>query len=156
MQVPLTSYQANSPIAYTTPGNAGEYTYFIQCRNTTKSYINVVSDAINVSVSYLICSTVTDIPSSECNALMNIYDNNDGANWTNDTNWGTSTTVCNNNNNGWYGVTCTNNSVISIYLSFNNLTGTATFDGSSLPNLNSLDLSSNQLTSFDGTGLTNL
>jgi hypothetical protein len=103
-----------------------------------------------------ICTQVTDISLAECVALVDIYNNNNGTNWTNNTGWGTSTTVCDNLGNGWYGVTCTNNSVISLLFSANNLTGTATFNGSNLPNLNYLDLSSNQLTSFDATGLTNI
>ncbi|MEI6711146.1 MAG: hypothetical protein WCK88_02705 [bacterium] len=54
------------------------------------------------------CDTV-DIPAAECEALLNIYDNSGGDNWTDKTGWGTLTTVCDHGfytGHSWYGVRC--------------------------------------------------
>lgn len=113
-QAPLTAYQASSPISYTSPSAAGVYSYYVQCRNTTHPTANTISNTITVNV--FSCSAVTDVPVAECQALMSIYDNTGGANWTNKTGWGTSLNVC-----SWYGITCSGGHVISIALDANNL-----------------------------------
>lgn len=34
-----------------------------------------------------LCANVTDISVNECKALINLYNNTDGDNWNNNTNW---------------------------------------------------------------------
>ncbi|MEI6118215.1 MAG: hypothetical protein WCP92_03020 [bacterium] len=50
------------------------------------------------------CDTVTDIPKSECQALVNFYNATNGSGWTHSDGWLQSTTVC--GDTGWYGVSC--------------------------------------------------
>lgn len=40
------------------------------------------------------CATVTDVPTQECDALVDVYNDTNGDNWTNKTGWGVSTSVC--------------------------------------------------------------
>ena len=67
------------------------------------------------------CSAVTQIPQSECQALVDLYDATDGDNWTDNTNWKQTTTPCD-----WAGVTCFVHHVTELYLGSNNLNGTLT------------------------------
>ena len=62
--------------------------------------------------------TPTDIPLAETNALKLLYDLTDGANWTNNTNWGLTETA-----NDWFGVTVSGGDVTEIKLFSNNLIG---------------------------------
>ncbi len=65
---------------------------------------------------------LTDIPLVERNALIDLYNNTDGDNWSNNTNWlGEPGTECD-----WYGVSCDTeeNHVTIINLAYNNLAGT--------------------------------
>lgn len=87
------------------------------------------------------CTTITDIPPSECDALLALYVNTDGANWTNKTNWFVTTTA-----DDWYGVTVTSGHVTILNLSFNNLNGTIPTDLGNLANLIELYLHYNNLT----------
>jgi len=96
-----------------------------------------------------ICSGVTEIPESECVALLNIY---------NDTNWDS----WNNTGNRWntgsiesrYWVSCASGHVSQIYLWMNNLSGV--IDLSSLSELTSLNLYNNNLSSIDLSSLSEL
>jgi len=72
------------------------------------------------------CANVTEIPSSECQSLLDLYNSTGGVNWTNKTGWNENNTPC-----SWFGVTCSAGHVKTIELLGNNLKG-------SLPNLNSL------------------
>ncbi len=72
----------------------------------------------------LSASTVVmaQVPATERTALVNLYNNTNGSNWNDSTNWlGSAGTECT-----WSGVTCddTNSNVIGISLSNNNLVGT--------------------------------
>ena len=87
------------------------------------------------------------VPQSERDALMALYNNLDGANWTDNTNWNTAAPV-----EDWFGVTvdCPNNTVTEINLTQsqfvgNNLTGILPAKIKDLTNLNVLDLSHNQI-----------
>jgi len=86
------------------------------------------------------CSTVSEIPQAECEALTTLYNSTDGPNWTNDNDWLVTTTPCN-----WYGVTCYLGHVIQIDLTSNQLNGSIPPDLQNLPNLVYLYLRSNQL-----------
>ena len=63
---------------------------------------------------------VTDIPQSEKDALLALYNSTNGNSWTNKTGWDFSTPVT----SAWYGVTVTAGHVTAINLSNNNLIGT--------------------------------
>ena len=80
-------------------------------------------------------------PEQRC--LMEIYNNTNGNNWLNNTNWGTSEPL-----SEWYGViTNENGNVISVNLDGNNLNGNSCFiDISCLHFLETIDLSNNILT----------
>ncbi|MEI7562184.1 MAG: hypothetical protein WCJ39_00185 [bacterium] len=65
------------------------------------------------------CTTVTDISETECNALVDLYMATDGDNWTSTGGWLTNTTVCGQ----WNGVSCVNNIVDGLNLTFHNLSG---------------------------------
>jgi len=86
------------------------------------------------------CSNVSEIPQTECQELVNLYNNNNGANWTNKTGWLTTNTPC-----SWYGITCSGGHVTKISLIFNHLTGSIP-NFSNLPNLQILYLIGNLLT----------
>lgn len=97
------------------------------------------------------CNSQTDIPSSECETLVELYQSTDGANWTDNSNW-LDDSPC-----AWFGVECVNGSVYTLYLASNGLSGTVS-DLSSLSKLFRLNLDFNQLTGSlpDLSGLTDL
>lgn len=47
------------------------------------------------------CNTVLEIPISEFEALVTLYNSTDGESWSNNDNWLMSSTPC-----GWYGIDC--------------------------------------------------
>ncbi|USN57192.1 MAG: hypothetical protein H6766_01670 [Candidatus Peribacteria bacterium] len=75
--------------------------------------------------STLDCSTATNInvPVAECQALLDLYDSTDGANWYTNTNWDTDSDIC-----GWYGLSCDYGDIVphvnQVSLGYNNLIGT--------------------------------
>ncbi len=76
-------------------------------------------------------------------ALIDLYNSTNGQNWTNKTNWlGAPGSECT-----WYGVGCDGNGqVVSLYLQYNNLSGTIPSSITNLSNLQLLYLHGNQLT----------
>jgi len=84
-------------------------------------------------------SLQNEIPQAECEALVALYDQTGGPEWTNRTGWRTTSTLCD-----WYGVTCSGGQVVAISLSDNQLSGTLP-DLRPLTNLTYLSLSDNQL-----------
>lgn len=102
------------------------------------------------------CSNQSFIPLPECTALIDIYVNTNGPEWTRSDNWKTHSDPC----TLWYGVTCeqgsyctpTNpplcyvtNRVWSLELRSNNLNGAIPFSISNLTYLDKLFLYDNQL-----------
>jgi Leucine-rich repeat (LRR) protein len=85
-----------------------------------------------------LCDTVTEIPVSECNSLLELYNSTNGANWTNNTGWNQTNTPC-----SWFGITCSGGRVSKIGLGSNKLVGT--LPNLNLPYLMTLWLYSNQL-----------
>ncbi len=135
------------------------------CRNPDADYAGHSEvDAFPVCEATFSCDTVTKIPKNQCEALVALYDNTDGDNWTNNNNWKQTNTPCFD----WYGVNCTSDSNVSqismprnqlkgfipdlsaltglqvFYLYDNQLSGTIP-DLSSLINLHSVKLHRNQL-----------
>lgn len=86
------------------------------------------------------CDAVTDVPASECEALVSLYISTNGSGWTTNTYWMTGTTV-----DGWYGVTVNTGHVTSLNLAYNNLVGTIPSELGNLSNLVELYLHHNQL-----------
>ena len=84
---------------------------------------------------------VTDIPQTEKDALLALYNSTNGSNWTNKTGWNFSTPVT----SGWYGITVTEGHVTGINLSNNKLSGTIPAEIGQLTQLQSLWLNNNQL-----------
>ncbi len=84
------------------------------------------------------CANVTEIPQSECEALVALYTNTNGPGWTNKSGWLQTNTPC-----SWYGITCVGGHVSRIELSSNQLSGS--IPNFNLPNLQYLYLPYNQL-----------
>jgi len=82
---------------------------------------------------------VTDVPQSEGDALIWLYKNTNGPNWTNNTNWLQTHTVGN-----WFGVTVAGGHVTVVNLNTNNLIGNiGAFPVHNLPSLTTLYFHSN-------------
>jgi Leucine-rich repeat (LRR) protein len=90
------------------------------------------------------CSNITDVLEGDCEALVAFYDATDGQNWTNDTNWLTTDTVCN-----WYGIQCWDHgafkSVYGIYLENNQVGGSLPPEMGGFFDLQWLDLNNNHI-----------
>lgn len=118
--------------------------------DTTSQAINGADVDIHVrtlaEVESFDCSLVTDVPESECEALVDFYLSTNGAGWNNQQ-------ICTKGNcwldslevDDWYGVTVTLNHVTSIVLDSNLLEGTLPNTISQLPELIELCLVNNKL-----------
>ena len=58
------------------------------------------------------CGNVTEIPTTECEALVALYESTDGDNWNDNTGWLATDTPC-----SWFGVTCEAGNVSKLNLS---------------------------------------
>ncbi len=88
------------------------------------------------------CSAVTEVPVSECQALVDLYTSTNGPSWTNSTNWLSSTTPC---SSPWYAVACSAGHVRTLTLDANKLSGTLPGSLSNLTSMVYLYLHDNQL-----------
>ena len=86
------------------------------------------------------CDSVSEIPQEECEAMVALYENTDGANWSNNSGWLDTSTPCN-----WYGVTCSAGHVTRLNLYDNQLRGSIPPELGDLTNLTLLFLHHNQL-----------
>lgn len=86
------------------------------------------------------CASVGDIPIAECQALVELYEATNGANWTNTAGWLDGASPC-----SWYGVTCVAGHVDSLELSTNNLRGSIPGALGDLAALRFVDLYNNVL-----------
>jgi len=86
------------------------------------------------------CSNVTQILSSECKALIALYNSTNGSQWKKNKGWLVTNTPC-----SWYGIHCNNGHVTRLYLQYNQLRGFLPPEIQGLSYLNVLNLESNAL-----------
>ena len=87
-----------------------------------------------------------DYPLKAARELQNFFKKTGGQNWKNENKWPVNPLTANCNPcDGWYGITCENNKIVSIELPENNLNGTLTEMPVIFPYLRKLDLSENRL-----------
>jgi len=97
------------------------------------------------------CAAVTEIPSTECEALVALYNSTDGANWEYNDGWNVTNAPC-----SWDGISCSDGHVSDISLPNKQLTGSIPAELGNLSNLSGLNLSNNQLTGSIPSELGNL
>jgi Leucine-rich repeat (LRR) protein len=85
-----------------------------------------------------ICASVTEIPQSECEALVALYQSTNGSEWKTRTGWLTTSTPC-----SWSGVQCAGGRVQEIQLASNKLTGTLPTQIGNFPALKVLSVQNN-------------
>jgi len=120
------------------------------CGNIPLSLMNLKDDQLLLtSCSKLVaaatdCAAVSEIPATECEALVAFYNSTNGANWLKSTGWNVTNTPC-----GWYGVECGGGHLIKhltvLSLSSNQLSGSIPRELGNLSHLTELWLYSNQL-----------
>jgi Leucine-rich repeat (LRR) protein len=104
-----------------------------------QAYARLLAETPNAPIAF--CDSVTEIPQSECEALVALYNSTGGANWTVNDNW-----LLSPNPFDWYGITIIDDHVYTIDLKYNNLTGSLPPELGNLTALHELLLYSNQLT----------
>ncbi len=87
------------------------------------------------------CSTVTEIPATECEALVALYANTGGPNWRNNTGWLQTDTPC-----SWFGIACDVGHVSHLEMDQNRLQGAIPPELGDLAELRVLVLYANWLT----------
>ncbi|MCB0184041.1 MAG: hypothetical protein KDE31_07250, partial [Caldilineaceae bacterium] len=87
------------------------------------------------------CNNAQGVSAGECQALVNLFRNTDGMQWTDHTNWLQNDSPCT-----WFGVLCNNGHVFALALPQNNLRGALPTALGDLSGLVILQLPNNQLT----------
>ncbi len=108
-----------------------------------KEYVppsNEVIAQTKAQVNSFSCADVADVPVSECEALVALYESTNGAGWFSHSNWLVTNTVSN-----WDGVTVESGHVVELSLGWNNLNGTIPTELGYLLELEFLSLSENVL-----------
>ena len=86
------------------------------------------------------CASVTEIPQSECEALVALYNGANGPGWTNKSGWLVTNKPC-----SWFGIECVVGHVTKINLNSDQLSGAIPPQLGNLANLQWLVLGYNQL-----------
>jgi hypothetical protein len=86
------------------------------------------------------CATISEIPMTECQALVAFYVATDGSNWQDRSGWLQTTTLC-----SWLGLTCADGHIDTLQIFFNNLQGQLPASLADLTQLRVLDLHNNAL-----------
>ncbi len=87
------------------------------------------------------CSQVTQIPITECQALVDFYQSTNGHNWEQKDNWLVTNTPCD-----WFGITCSTTvpkHILTMSLSYNNVSGELMESFGNLENMTHLYLHTN-------------
>jgi hypothetical protein len=136
--VPL--WQAANQSPYQMPvvedGN-GRYRVILQVPGV--SWIEPDTTALD-TVGRFDCTAVSEIPASECQALVALYDSTGGPNWADNTGWLANDSPCT-----WLGIACADGHVTNMDLLYNNLTGTLPPELGNLEHLRVLGLWVNKL-----------
>ncbi|MEZ4708293.1 MAG: carboxypeptidase regulatory-like domain-containing protein [Caldilineaceae bacterium] len=130
------------------------YTGFVSITSDQLVVANLDEYVIAQSGGFISCADVTEIPATECNALVDLFNSTNGLGWTNSTGWLKTNTPCN-----WYGVSCALGHVSELYLLENNLNGTIPSSLDQLSELRVLHFADNVLSSslpLEIGGLSNL
>jgi len=112
-----------------TPAN-GQQQNDLTSDNSAEVTVSVVFD----------CANVSEIPKSECDALVALYTSTNGNAWTTKTGWLATNTPC-----SWFGITCAGGHVQALVLGNNRLSGAIPPELGDLTKLQSLVLGNNQL-----------
>lgn len=109
----------------------------VTCMTVTPTPTSVTSEAATptptVTPVAFDCGAVTEIPTTECEALVAFYHSTNGATWTNHTGWLNDTTPCD-----WYGVSCTSGHVAQLGFYGNGLSGKVPAELGNLSHLQTL------------------
>ncbi|MFN8487227.1 MAG: fibronectin type III domain-containing protein [Caldilineaceae bacterium] len=135
---------------FTITGLAANTTYYVRVRTFTPAHGDQQSDLwsddsalASVTTPPLpgfSCNNVTEIPATECQALVALFNSTNGLTWTNQTGWGQTNTPC-----SWFGLTCYQGHVFTIDLRGNHLNGPLPVELVNLTNLDTLILNGNQV-----------
>ncbi|MDM8559109.1 right-handed parallel beta-helix repeat-containing protein [Candidatus Parabeggiatoa sp. HSG14] len=102
------------------------------------SAVNAVVTEFNTKFNN--CNNITQIPQTECEALVALYSYTTGVNWYHKDNWLETKQPC-----SWNGVICSNGHITEIRLDNNNLTGFIPVELGNLTELENLSLNKNNL-----------
>jgi len=86
------------------------------------------------------CTTQSSIPTDQCEALVAIYQSTGGENWLNVSGWLDAPDPCQ-----WYGVACSEGTIVALDLFGNNLSGSLPLEIGGFPNLKTLTINGNPL-----------
>lgn len=82
------------------------------------STVPIMTISVEENIPFTSCANATGVPQDDCQALVDLYNNTDGNNWSRHAYWLTANNVC-----FWSDVYCANGRVSHLYLGNNNLVG---------------------------------
>ncbi|RKN03595.1 hypothetical protein D7036_13550 [Aquimarina sp. BL5] len=124
----------NLVISGATTSDAGVYHF--TATNSIVTGLTLERNPITLTVEEDTCG----VSAAEKQALIDLYNATDGANWKNNTNWLTDAPVCD-----WYGVTVEDGKIVEVAFFDNNLVGEIPSSIGNLKSLRTLDVYSNKL-----------